>query len=127
MPPKDQKDGFERVLDKLDDMQKDISGLDKKIDLNHLENKFEFSQIQKLDEQQNKILDEHSQRSTAIQKDNELREISIRRDMGKIDERVVALEEPKKFRAMFNKKFWKVVGALSLLGGLVLTVFKFLV
>lgn len=63
--------------------------------------------VVKLDTEQNKLLADHSARSTAIQKDVELREIQVRSEITKVTVRVDKLEEPRKlFKAAKSVAIW---------------------
>jgi len=86
---------------KVDTVQTSVAALDKKVDLKFQETDFRLGAIEKLDAQQNGILQEHHDRSTQLKKDNELREKTIREEFDSkttaLDQRVVVLEAPRKW------------------------------
>lgn len=103
-----------KTKDELKDM---IHEVDKKVDIQATE----MAYVKVLDEQQNRILDEHHRRSDELKKDNELREAALRRDMEGVVKRVQSLEAPKKWAGMTKKmilNLGKLAGALTALGGL---------
>src|SRR5271170_5813423 len=80
----------------LKDLFEEVSSIDKKLDLHLQEVRFELSRIKETDEVQNKLLSEHSQRSSELKRDNDLKEASLRADMKKLESRVDELSIPWK-------------------------------
>lgn len=90
-------------------MKDSMSSLDTEFKLHKQESENRWDEIKKLDEEQNALLAEHSARSRAIQKDVELRDRALRRDVlaegvsspkerkGTVIGRVENLEMPMKF------------------------------
>ena len=74
---------LERILRQSEETQKAVVALDKKIDLHIQKTEIELEHIGNLDEEQNRILDEHQKRCTEIEKDNILREQGLRADFEK--------------------------------------------
>ena len=79
---------------KIDETIDHVVELDKKIDLHIQKTEYELLSISKLDMQQNELLAEHSQRSTELKRDNDLKEMSIKAELRLIEERIEQLEKP---------------------------------
>lgn len=115
------KEILEKILDQAEDTRDCISKLDKKIDLHIQKTELEFQQIRKLDEHQNKILEEHSNRSLQLERDNNLREESLRKDMETADDelgdRLEKLEKPREWlKTTFRIFFWIASAAGAIYG-----------
>lgn len=104
---KEQKDEqlelLKQMVESSNQTQKSISGLDKKMDLHIQKMEYEIKGVKDTNEQQNVILAEHSARSDALQKDNELREQSVKAELVVHDKRIEILERPRKWREMTTK------------------------
>lgn len=81
-------DMMKKLLEQSEETQKTVVSLDKKVDLHIQKTELQLAQIHKLDEQQNKILDEHHARSDGLKRDNELREQALRMELDKISDRL---------------------------------------
>ena len=109
------------ISDKQDQAKEASSGLDKKLDLHIQKTDYRFEMLEKLDAEQNAILAEHSQRSTELQRDNDLREKRLRMEIlgegsphpeKSLKGRVDKLEEPGKW-ATRTFKLLLAIGAAS--------------
>lgn len=108
-----------RMLDKLDRTHEVVTTLDKKLDLHVQRTEQEFEAIRHLDAQQNDLLAEHAKRSDRLEKDNQLREASLRRDFlgttTDLDKRISVLEMPWKWILTTKKGLaWLAAVAVSL-------------
>lgn len=132
---------LQKGLQQHDKLNHCITKLDKKLDIFALETKNEIEKIHKLDEEQNRILDEHQQRSTELKKENELTKESLTYQIQEtqkqtyllkdyiteqvnntreqnnlykkdLDVRLVKLEAPQKWLAM-TKKLLVGIGSLA--------------
>lgn len=98
-----------KISDKLDNLSQNMHELDKKLAIETLVIKNELEEIKKLDAVQNEILDEHHKRSDQLERDNKLREESLKLEILKfrvdIDKRLKKLESP----VQWIKGSWKVL------------------
>ncbi len=114
MDEQDIKDALQQVLDKTGKTQDTVQKLDKKIDLHIQKTELELEHIAELDEKQNQLLDDHAKRSDRLEKDNSLREISIRSDF---EHRFRKIEKPREWIRMTAKVlFWAASGAGAIYG-----------
>lgn len=87
------------------DLERCVEKLDKKLDLNIQKIEFELSNIKKLDESQNQMLDEHMKRSDMLEQ-------LVVQNKEETCARLEALEEPKKTLVIVRN--WIIgLGALS--------------
>jgi hypothetical protein len=108
------------AVKKIDELAAGVQSLDKKVDLHIQETKFGFSRVEQTDQQQNKILEEHHQRSTELKRDNDLREQQIKKELEVLSRRLVRVEAPRKWLAMTKSLvLWlaAVLGAIVAIGG----------
>lgn len=99
-------------MDFLKDLLEKLSAMDKKLDLNLQEVKFELIQIKEQDAKQNSLLAEHAKRSDQLEKDNNLREKQLRNDISKLEKRVDELSIPLKL-AKYIQIFASWLGGVS--------------
>ena len=110
------KDLLNKILKQTEKTQECIVGLDKKLDLHVQKTDIELKHISELDREQNRILEEHHNRSIQLEKDNILREQGLRQEFdqkiesGKeeIESRLVAIESPGKWLSTTLKLIFKV-------------------
>lgn len=108
------------AVDKIDKLTAKVETVDKKLDIHILETKFGFQRVEATDLQQNKILEEHHQRSTELKRDNDLREKDIRKEMEGMNRRLSRVEEPRKWLATTRSLIlWSAgtIGAVVTIGG----------
>jgi len=101
--------------------------LENKLDLHIQKTEYELKQIQKLDDEQNKLLAQHAQRSEEIKRDNELREKQMREEIfgdnrKSLKSRIDKLEVPQKW--LEHTKTGLLY--LAALGGAITGIIKFL-
>ncbi len=115
-------DQMKRTADSLQAVEKCVNKLDKKLDLHIQKMEYELTSINEQDKEQNKLLAEHSARSDALQKDNELREqdllakfISYKENA---DERLNKLEGPRKWLKTSRNILVYVGGGTSAIYGI---------
>ena len=114
-------DQMEKVADSVDSVKECMTKLDKKLDLHIQRMEYEIHGIKTLDKQQNQILEHHSARSDALQKDNALREVSLRNELAIQSSRIEVLEQPRKWWQMTTKGLlWAggIASALYAIGNL---------
>lgn len=87
-------DMLSKLSDKMDTVSSNVGVLDKKLDLQTLRAEQRFEVIARLDEEQNKLLAHHAQRSEQLKTDNELREAGLRKE---IFPRIEKLEVPRRW------------------------------
>lgn len=109
------------MLEKIDKTHEVVTSLDKKVDLHIQKTEQEFHAITVLDSHQNELLAEHSKRSDRLAKDNELRELGLRKDLNlvtsELDKRVSVLETPWKWILTTKKGLlWLAAVAGSIVG-----------
>lgn len=126
----------ETAVDKIDALSLRMEGVDKKLDLHIQKTQFELSAIKTLDTEQNKILEEHHQRSSELKRDNDLKEKELRTlieekdskradDIASLSKRVARVEVPQKF-LFWAKKVFVWIAAASGAGAAVLAFIKWL-
>lgn len=107
-------EALQKVLDKTEETSDCVRKLDKKVDLHIQKTEIELEHIRELDEKQNQLLDEHSARSDRLEKDNQLREQSLRQDF---EGRFQEIEKPREWLKMTGKiLFWTASSAGALYG-----------
>lgn len=89
-----------------------IAELDKKIDLHTQKTEYELKSIKELDDRQNQILEEHHQRSSELKRDNDQREAMLKKEIASVENRVQALEQPRKWWSA-TKKFLLNAGKVA--------------
>lgn len=115
-------DLVESAVEKLDVLGSRIEGLDKKLDLHIQKTEFEFQGLKELDSQQNKILEEHHQRSTELKRDNDLKEkelkdlldkkeSALKTEIAGLTRRMARVEVPQKFLDWARKIFVWIAAA----------------
>jgi len=109
------------MLDKLEKTHDVVTSLDKKVDLHVQRTEHEFNAIRELDARQNELLSEHAKRSDRLEKDNALREASLRHDFlgttKDLDKRITVLETPWKWILTTKKGLmWLAAVAGSIVG-----------
>lgn len=105
---------LKQVLEKTEETRGCVTKLDKKVDLHIQKTELELEHIRELDEKQNNLLDEHAKRSDQLEKDNALRERSIRNDF---ENRFRKIEKPREWlRTTAKMIFWTASGAGALYG-----------
>ena len=119
---KDLKSSNDNLDTKMDHLHECFHRLDKKVELYSQETKHELSNIKELDQTQNKILEEHHQRSNELKKDNELREASVRKDLETVSKRVEHLEAPIKWWSTTKKKILGFCAIIASIGGAIYAV-----
>lgn len=97
------------------DLESCVEKLDKKLDLNIQKLEYELQNVSKLDESQNRMLDEHMKRSDTLEK----MLLMFRKEMSA---RIEALEQPYDF----IKYLGKVAAWSSAILGLVIVILKIL-
>jgi hypothetical protein len=113
-------DLVQSAVDKIDKLTSKVETVDKKLDIHILETKFGFQRVEATDIQQNKILEEHHQRSTELKRDNDLREKDVRKEIDVLGRRLARVEEPRKWLATTRSLIlWTAgtVGAVITIGG----------
>ena len=105
MPGDGSEDKFLNLLldlnEKLDETRSHMYTLGKDFALYAQKVEFELKEIRQLDAEQNSLLDVHIKRSNNLEKDLQMREDAIRKDMAnevsKLEDRLVRVELPQKW------------------------------
>jgi len=91
----------ERVLESLDSIKKEqdhtrtcVKELEAKFDLHSQKVDYELKEINRTNQIQNDILDEHHKRSDQLERDNDLREASLKAGITNLEARLLELEKP---------------------------------
>lgn len=125
-----------KLLDQSSETQRYVVALDKKVDLHIQKTELQLDLIQKLDLEQNAILEEHHKRSTRLEEDNRLREHALRLELAKFDQllaekmsktdvdiinkRISKIEKPREWLKIFGK----VLIALGTGAGALYTIYQ---
>lgn len=108
------KELLNKITAQCDETQDSIVKIDKKLDLHIQKTELEFKHIRELDENQNKLLEEHAIRSDRLEKDNLLREQQLKANF---EDRFREIEKPREFIKTFAKMFlWMATAAGAIYG-----------
>jgi hypothetical protein len=105
---------IKQILEKTEETRECVQQLDKKVDLHIQKTELELAQIAKLDSQQNALLDDHAKRSDRLERDNQLREETLRREF---NVRFEAIEKPREWLKTTSKVFFWIGSAAGALYG----------
>ena len=93
-------DTMKEVLEKTEETRGCIQKLDRKMDLHIQKTELELGHIGELDAKQNQLLEEHSARSDRLEKDNVLREATLKQEF---DDRFQKIEKPREWLKITGK------------------------
>lgn len=125
-----------KLLDQSSETQRCVVALDKKVDLHIQKTEIQLEAIEKLDLQQNSILEEHHKRSTRLEEDNKLRESALRLELAKFDESLAEKVSKIEFQALderiqhvekpyeWMKTFGKVLAAVGTISGALYAIYQ---
>lgn len=119
------KETRKQVLEKVEETQTSVNQLDKKMDLHIQKTGLELEQIRTLDEKQNQLLADHAARSDRLEKDNQLREQTLRIYIDdkhdeletSVTDRIQVIEKPRQWLIMTGKVFFWLASAAGALYG----------